>query len=106
MPGSIHNVQARGCHRLLREGANLVECVQDVLDVLQLPLQTALQLESTAPSEPDSPLWQWLGYDPVSIDWLVQRSGLAVQEVMPALLEWELDGLILNTAQGFCRARP
>ena len=106
MPGSIHNVQARGCHRLLREGANLVECVQDVLDVLQLPLQTALQLESAAPIEPDSPLWQWLGYDPVSIDWLVQRSGLAVQEVMPALLEWELDGLILNTAQGFCRARP
>ncbi|HEC52800.1 hypothetical protein LCGC14_0092000 [marine sediment metagenome] len=106
MPGSIHNVQARGCHRLLREGACLVESVQDVFDVLKLPLQAALQVDNRDVPEPDSPLWRWLGFEPVSPDWLAQRSGLLVQEVMQGLLELELDGQVLNTAQGFCRARP
>jgi DNA processing protein len=32
VPGSIHNPQARGCHRLLRDGARLIETVDDVLD--------------------------------------------------------------------------
>ncbi len=34
LPGSIHNPLARGCHRLIRDGACLVECPQDVLDLL------------------------------------------------------------------------
>lgn len=106
MPGSIHNVQARGCHRLLREGACLVESVQDVLDVLKLPLQAVLQQDARTDPEPDSLLWRWLGFDPVSPDWLAQRSGLAIPEVMQALLDLELEGLVLNSTQGFCRARP
>lgn len=106
MPGSIHNVQARGCHRLLREGACLVESVQDVLDVLKLPLQAALQADSSEMCEPDSLLWRWLSFEPVSPDWLAQRSGMAIQEVMQGLLDLELEGQVLNSAQGFCRARP
>ncbi len=34
IPGSIHNPLARGCHRLIRDGAKLVESAQDVLDEL------------------------------------------------------------------------
>ncbi|MGV8940526.1 MAG: DNA-processing protein DprA [Lysobacter sp.] len=34
LPGSIHNPLARGCHRLIRDGACLVECPQDALDLL------------------------------------------------------------------------
>jgi DNA processing protein len=34
LPGSIHNPMARGCHRLIREGAVLVESPQDVLAAL------------------------------------------------------------------------
>ena len=34
IPGSIHNSQARGCHRLIKEGAKLVESVADILDEL------------------------------------------------------------------------
>ncbi len=106
MPGSIHNVQARGCHRLLREGACLVESVQDVLDVLQLPLRTALQSNTEPTVEPATPLWRWLGFEPVSPDWLARHSGMSISEVMQALLELELDGLVLNSVQGFCRSRP
>ena len=107
MPGSIHNVQARGCHRLLREGACLVEQVQDVLDALKIPLATALEAaEKPVTDAPDSPLWRWLGFDPVSPDWLVQHSGLGMSEVLQQLLELELAGQVLVAAGGYCRRQP
>ena len=40
IPGSIHAPQSRGCHALIRQGAKLVESVQDVLEELQLPAAT------------------------------------------------------------------
>ena len=107
MPGSIHNVQARGCHRLLREGACLVEQVQDVLDALKIPLATALEAaEKPVTDAPESPLWRWLGFDPVSPDWLAQPSGLGMSEVLQQLLELELAGQVLVAAGGYCRRQP
>lgn len=105
MPGSIHNPQARGCHRLLRDGANLVETVQDVLHALQLPLQAALSETSTASVEPvRHPLWRWLGHDPVTADWLAEHSDLPIHQVLQGLMQLELDGHVLHTPQGYCRA--
>ncbi|MDO4231771.1 MAG: DNA-processing protein DprA [Lautropia sp.] len=34
IPGSIHNPQSRGCHHLIRQGAQLVDCVDDILQAL------------------------------------------------------------------------
>ncbi len=42
VPGSIHNLQARGCHELIKQGAGLVESSSDVIDALGAPLQRAL----------------------------------------------------------------
>ena len=103
MPGSIHNPQARGCHRLLRDGATLVETVQDVLDVLRIPLRAALNEPRGAEPVPDSSLWPWLAHDPVSADWLSQHSGMPIQTVLQALLELELDGKVQQTAHGYSR---
>lgn len=104
MPGSIHNPQAKGCHQLLRQGAHLVETVQDVLDVLKLPLKAALAAAETAgETAPDSPLWRCLGYQPASVDWLSQQSGLAVERVMGELLDLELAGHVQQTPHGFSR---
>lgn len=101
MPGSIHNPMARGCHQLLREGAQLVECVADVLQSLRLPLQQALQQDS-APA-PADPLLAWLDCAPVSADWLSSRSGLPIEQVLQRLLQLELDGLVQSLAGGYCR---
>ena len=107
MPGSIHNVQARGCHRLLREGACLVEQVQDVLDALKVPLTAALEAAEESTTEvPDTPLWRWLGFDPVSPDWLAQRAGISMPEVLQQLLELELAGAVLVGPAGYCRRQP
>lgn len=103
MPGSIHNPQARGCHRLLRDGATLVETVQDVLDVLQVPLRTALAAASEVSTAATHPLWRWLSYEPVTADWLAVASQLPIAQVLQGLMELELEGVVQQTPHGYSR---
>ena len=112
VPGSIHNPLARGCHRLIREGAGLVESAQEVLDAL-VPMASELAdflrgrlAGSTArphigpdtalaPLNPDyQPLWLALGHDPTGMDLLVERTGLTAAELSSMLLVMELDGRV------------
>lgn len=103
IPGSIHNPMARGCHRLLRDGAKLVESAADILEELGplLGLEPAPMLgaqASTASSEaaPEDPeyklLLNSLDYAPTSVDALVERTGLTPDVVSSMLLMLELQG--------------
>ncbi len=106
MPGSIHNPQARGCHRLLRDGAHLVESVQDVLQVLKLPLIAALSASQAAEAgttASQDPLLRWLDTEPVTADWISLQTDLPIHQVLQRLLELELDGQVIKSPQGYCR---
>lgn len=99
VPGSIHNPLARGCHALLREGATLVESIDDVL--AQVAPQLA-PMRARAPAAPGVPaldaqaqrLLACIGHDPVTLDVLVSRSGLTAPEVSSMLLTLELYGYV------------
>lgn len=108
LPGSIHNPMARGCHHLLRNGAILATCPEDIASAL-LPmlrhlgqaLQTRLAAEKPQPAAIATPLTgqqqdilQAIGDDPVTLDTLVERSGLPVTELAPVLLTLELESHI------------
>jgi DNA processing protein len=112
VPGSIHNPLARGCHRLIREGAGLVESAQEVIAALA-PLASELAhalrsrlgeaepgpvsnpSKATAGLEPDyQKLWDGLGFDPTGMDQLVARTGLTAAELSSMLLVMELDGRV------------
>ena len=123
LPGSLDNPTARGCHRLIREGAALVESPGEVVEALE-PVARSLaellrgRLEATparparrsargqAPTDGDhNRLWSALGHDPTGMDSLVERTGLTVAELSSMLLLMELEGRVVADNGRYAR-RP
>jgi DNA processing protein len=93
IPGSIHSPLAKGCHRLIRDGAKLAESAQDVLE--DLGVQGSAPRPRQGPSAadagaPDDALLALIGHDPVDLDTIAKRSGRPASELSAALLELEL----------------
>jgi DNA processing protein len=97
VPGSIHSPQARGCHALIRQGAKLVESAQDVLEELS-GVKPVAAPEITETPHDQQALLDAMGFDPVSLDALMARSGWPAAELNAALLELELDGEVARLA--------
>lgn len=109
IPGSIHNPLAKGCHQLIREGAKLVESVDDVLLELAPKLGAWLREQTPAvmpvdqPGDDDSATSQLLAVlsdAPQSVDALIAATGLPPEQVNTALLMLELDGRAGSAAGG------
>jgi DNA processing protein len=101
IPGSIHSPQSRGCHALLKQGAKLVETAQDVLEELSVahPRPSTTCAPAEAP-EPEDGILTALGFDPVSLDALVARTGVAAAHLQAKLLELELQGNLARLPGG------
>jgi len=126
LPGSIHNPKARGCHRLLRDGAALVESPNEVVQALAPVaeglagfLRTRLDAagagasapapgaqDDLSPADPDHQrLWQALGHDPTGMDALVSRTGLTAARLSSMLLLMELEGRVVSEHGRYARVR-
>ncbi len=120
IPGSINNPLSKGCHKLIREGAKLVETTHDILEELAplcelnegiAPLCelniARVDQSKTDNDEPDphntehhDKFLHNIGFDPISIDNLVLRSGLSIDTITSLLLVLELQGKI-TSSNGF-----
>jgi DNA processing protein len=95
IPGSIHAPQSKGCHALIKQGAKLVESALDVLEELRWPgLSVAVADAPAATPVGAHPIVDAMGYDPISLDELVRRTGWSAAELNVRLLELELDGRV------------
>ena len=120
IPGSIHNPVARGCHRLIRQGAALVETADEVIaalgpvaselaDALRTRLHDAAATPPAAPETADDsdPAFRQvlaaLAFDPVGIDQLAERTGLTVAALSSMLLIMEMEGLVSAEHGRYCR---
>ena len=100
IPGSIHSALAKGCHRLIKQGVKLVETANDIIEELE-PMVGALRQqvqeqegEQKLVASEFSELLEIIGYDPVDIDQLVERSGLTADVISSMLLKMELEGVV------------
>ncbi len=94
IPGSIHSPQSRGCHKLIKQGAKLVEAAQDIFDELSGLLAAEKPVDQKPADAQNRGLLDQLGFDPVSMDALCLRSGLTVSQLSAMLLTLELEGRI------------
>ena len=111
LPGSIHNPLARGCHRLIKDGAALVENVDDVLAALGVSrLDGAAESASGARDRAEivhgaldsdaEMLLNALGFGPTDLDRLVERTGMSARSVLSKLQLLELEGRVETLAGG------
>ncbi len=101
VPGPIDSPASLGPHRLIQEGAKLVQEVEDILqelpggEAIRGPLFAAAGPPFAGPGATlEDPLLAFLGAAPVQLEELVQTSGLPAPEVMSRLTMLELKGLI------------
>ncbi|HQT25438.1 MAG TPA: DNA-processing protein DprA, partial [Burkholderiales bacterium] len=97
IPGSIHSPLSKGPHRLIKEGAKLVESGQDILEELRLSSGGTSREEAGAET---SDLLERMGFDPVDSDTLCERTGLSPQRVSSRLLELEMEGSVCSLPGG------
>jgi DNA processing protein len=113
IPGSIHNPLVKGCHKLIKEGAKLVETAADIVEELWMrmpaiaPSVNAVALpptqETIGEEELDTEYHRLLTYlctGPTSIDHLVEQSGLTAETISSMLLILELRGLVAAQSGG------
>lgn len=116
LPGSIHNPMAKGCHRLIRDGARLAETADEIMQELapmagklaaeleklinsprEKPVQQALDKPADEPQIDDADyrlVWSCLGFDPKPIDLIIEQSGLTAGAVSAMLTMLELRGKV------------
>jgi DNA processing protein len=98
LPGSIHSPFSKGCHKLIREGAKLVETAQDILDELRLPLAAPAAgavADGDGTQDPTAAaVLAALGHAVADVDTLGVRCGLPAAVVMATLTALELDGRV------------
>ncbi len=98
IPGRVDHPMSRGCHRLLREGAELLESPAELLTSLGFAPGTA-----SAPTAPSHPLLDALRGETLTADELAQRLGTSTAETLVALIELELAGTVARGPGGLYR---
>ena len=95
IPGSIHSPLSKGCHLLLKQGAKLAENSRDILEELGAVVH---ERDRTIGSDDDvahgNPVLAALGFDPLDLDTLCERSGLTPESASAMLLTLELEGVV------------
>lgn len=112
VPGSIYNPLAKGCHHLIKQGAKLVETIVDVVEELNINI-TMINRQGVD-TEPGSGnpagfdvdqqrLLEHISFDPVTVDKLIELSGLTADAVSSMLLVLEVQGIVSSSGGFYTR---
>lgn len=99
IPGSIHSPVSKGCHQLIKQGAKLVDNIQDIVDELGTITRENIFTELQTPPEAN-PLLDSMGFEPVTMEVLLERSGLTSDNLSAMLLMLELESRVASLPGG------
>ena len=102
VPGEAGASRSRGAHRLIRQGAKLVETVDDIIEEIAPQLARRAGGAAEAPARVLPPnagentrkIFALLQDNPLQVDQVIERSGLAAAQVLEILLDLELLGFV------------
>ena len=109
VPGNIHNPLSRGCHHLLKQGAKLVETLDDINDEFQHidfsmgEKNNQGAQKNRTQSLADDKLLDSVDFESTPLDIVAQRCSMPVAQVMSLLLEYELRGLVTAVPGGYLK---
>ena len=127
VPGSIHNPQSKGCHKLIKEGAQLVETGEDIIKQIegiihhfadqQAVVETKSDKRKPNKSKPstlnnayqhanslskkEQQILASIGYDTIATEQVIERTGFTSAEVTATLLDLELRGVVKHSGWGY-----
>ena len=96
VPGNITFATSRGTNGLIKQGAKLVDCVEDILEELRVRPDRALRPASRAfaLSPREAAVYELLAHSPLHIDEIIAQTELTAAEVSSMLLHLELKGAV------------
>lgn len=100
VPGSVNSPNSRGCHRLIKEGAQIAESAADILQAMGMEA-AKIRKEEVKVTVRQSGILDAMQYEPVHFDDICHRSGIAAQQLAADLAELELAGLVTKTRGSF-----
>lgn len=103
VPGDVRNQKSAGTHKLIKEGAKLIEDVDDILDEIpQWQDHTKSEVSSkpfqTTLSGREKRLWEIMSSHPIHVDVLADKANMEVSETLSVLLSLELKDAVKQTA--------
>lgn len=101
VPSLVSSPLSAGCHRLIREGAALVECAEHVFDVLGFAWSERPQEVET---EEDAVLAH-VQANATALEAILAATGLPQEQVLARLAELEVDGLVVAHQGCYMRTR-
>lgn len=98
LPGNVDDIRNEGCHKLIRDGAVLIESAEHILQELGIDSDEApksqLSFAFDALSEVERKLVEILSLQPKHVDQVIQESSLSAPQVTGTLTMLEMKGIV------------
>jgi len=106
VPGSIHSALSKGCHFLIKQGAKLIENVDDILEEVSIFPKSCLYINrEQEKNKEEDPILEQLGFEVTPVDVIAQRVQLPIEQILPRLLDLELEDKIERVIDGYIKLR-